>query len=147
MTEKATRRAEVSRYIDASPERVFDAWLDPEKAAQFLFVFPGGEIIRIEIDAQVGGRYTFVMKRGEQTLTHTGEYLEIDRPRRLVFSFAVLELSPNYDRVTIDFAAEGEGCRIHLANEMAAEDWEEWGKQTEEGWTAILNTLAASLEN
>ena len=147
MNEKSPCRAEVSRFIDAAPERVFDAWLDPEKAAKFLFVFPGAEITRIEIDAQVGGRYTFVMKRGEDTLTHTGAYLEIDRPRRLVFTFAVLELSPNYDRVVIDFTPEGAGCRIDLSNEMAPEDWDQWGNQTREGWTAILATLAQSLED
>ena len=27
----------ITRSLEASPERVFDAWLDPEKARKFLF--------------------------------------------------------------------------------------------------------------
>jgi uncharacterized protein YndB with AHSA1/START domain len=37
----------VTRRFDFSIERVFDAWLDPAKASQFLFVTPTGQMVRI----------------------------------------------------------------------------------------------------
>src|SRR6476661_6902429 len=54
-----------SREIAAPPGRVFDAWLDPKEAAQFLFATPGGKIVRCDIDARVGGRFLFTVRRAD----------------------------------------------------------------------------------
>jgi len=50
----------VTREIAALPERVFDAWLDPKDAAEFLFATAEGEIVRCDIDPRVGGRFFIV---------------------------------------------------------------------------------------
>ena len=34
-----------------------------------------------------------------------GEYLEIDRPRRLVFTFAMPQFSPDFNKVTVEIGA------------------------------------------
>ena len=49
MTEPVVLR--VTRHFEASPERVFDAWLDPAQVGQFLFATPGGRSVRVEVDA------------------------------------------------------------------------------------------------
>ena len=45
----------VSREFSATPERVFDAWLDPAQAKDFLFATPEGRIVRCDIDALGAG--------------------------------------------------------------------------------------------
>lgn len=146
MTKTQTVSLRVSRRFDASPERVFDAWLDPEIARKWLFHDESGKIVRAEADARVGGAFRFV-RRGEDgdDLEHVGEYLEIDRPRRLVFTFAVPALSPEYDRVTIEIVRLDRGCELTLTSEMTPAIYAEWGEQTREGWTKMLQGLAGQV--
>jgi uncharacterized protein YndB with AHSA1/START domain len=134
----------VTRGIEASPERVFDAWLDPQVARLFLFATADGEMVRAEIDPRVGGGFTFVDRRpGLGDVEHVGEYLEIDRPRRLVFSFRVPAFSPDSTQVAIDVRPEGEGSVVTLTHAGVLADHAE---QTREGWTRILAGLLPALD-
>ena len=135
----------VTRRIAASPERAFDAWLDPAVAGKFLFTTPTGQMIKVEIDAKVGGRFTFTDRRpGEPPMggdiEHVGEYLEIDRPRRLVFTFAVPAFSDQVSTVALDFAPAADGTDITLTHDGVLEAYAE---RTEAGWAGILERLNA----
>ena len=134
---------EVDRYIDSAPEAVFDAWLDPDCARRWLFATPDGVMERVEIDARVGGRFLIEERRGDQLAEHFGEYLEIDRPRRLVFSFAAIR-DAGYTKVIVTIVPEGSGSRIRIVHQMDPQ-WAEYTERTREGWTKILEGLASSL--
>jgi len=142
MTKTTTTVRATHRY-DAPPGRVFDAWLDPKVAGKFLFATPTGTMIRAETDPRVGGHFTFVDRRPDMgDVEHVGTYLEIDRPRRLVFEFAVPAYEPTRTKITLDFAPDGEGCRLTLTHEGV---FEEYVKQTEHGWGMILGSLERAL--
>jgi uncharacterized protein YndB with AHSA1/START domain len=134
----------VTRRFAASAERVFDAFLDPEKAGRFMFATATGQMVRAEVDPRVGGRYLFVDRRDGEDVEHHGEYLVIDRPRRLVFSFSVQKYSTDADRVEIDIVPLDAGCELTLTHEMKPE-WAEYAGRTEEGWTNIIEGLARTL--
>ena len=131
------------RHFDASAERVFDAWLNPDTAGKWLFATPAGTMMRVEIDARVGGRFVIVEHRNGEDVEHVGEYLEIDRPRRLVFTFAVPKYSAQYTRVSIDIALVEDGCDLTLTHEGVLS---EWLARTEQGWSKILDSLAGTLD-
>ncbi|HYE47679.1 MAG TPA: SRPBCC family protein [Caulobacter sp.] len=131
-------RLTVSHAYSASAERVFDAWLDPDKAGRFLFATPDGRMTKVEIDPVVGGRFTITEQRGEAEAEHVGRYLEIERPRRLVFEFGVPAWSPEMGRVEIDIEALAEGgCKLTLTAWVDAA----YADRTQEGWTKILAGL------
>ena len=99
----------VSHRFAAPPERVFDAWLDPKLAGRFLFATPTGQMIKAEIDPRVGGAFVFVDRRDGEDVEHVGEYLELDRPRRIVFTFGVPKFAVEFSRVTVDIVPLGAG--------------------------------------
>ena len=133
----------VSRRFDASPERVFDAWLDPARAAKFLFATPTGEIVKVEIDARVGGGFLIIDRRPEiGEAEHFGRYVEIHRPRRLVFEFATRKDMQDATRVTIEIRPVGADCDLTLTHEGV---WQDYAERTQGGWTTILGGLATAL--
>ena len=132
----------VSREFNAAPERVFDAWLDRATAGNWLFATPKGEMKVVEIDARVGGAFTFIDRRDGEDIAHTGEYVELDRPRRLTFDFRVPKFSSEATRISIDFAPSGTGCSVALVHEGVFKDF---ASRTEEGWREILEGLAKTL--
>jgi uncharacterized protein YndB with AHSA1/START domain len=143
MTDAALVSLSISRRFEASAERVFDAWLKPETAAKWLFTTPGSESHSTELDARVGGKWTIIDTREGVAYTALGEYLEIDRPRRLVFSFGMPQFSPGFNRVIVEIAPEGEGCILTLTQEnlpqMAVEG-------LTHGWNAMFDGLAGVLK-
>jgi uncharacterized protein YndB with AHSA1/START domain len=144
-TETDTARATltVTHRYGVSAERVFDAFLDPQIARRFLFATPKGEMIVCEIDPRVGGRFDLTERRPDMgDVKHVGEYLEIDRPRRLVFSFGVPQFDPAMTRVEIDIRPLGEGCELTLTHSQVAP---EWADGTKDGWTKILASLEPAL--
>ena len=134
-------QVEVVRRIAAPPERVFDAWLDPDCLGRWLFRTPDGELVRVEVDARVGGGFRIDERRGDQLAEHWGTYVEIDRPRRLAFDFGTsFEATPT--RVTVIVEPDGEGSRVTLRHEGV---WADWEDRTRQGWGMILDGLARTL--
>lgn len=138
---QATVTVQVKHRFNASAERVFDAWLDPEKARHFLFTTPTGEMVRVDIDARVGGKFLIVERRDGEDAEHTGEYLEIDRPRRLVFTFTDT-VEHNDTLVTIEIVADGAGCELTLTHERVPA---QYAGDTSHGWSGILEGLAETI--
>ena len=137
----ATVAVEISRRIAALPERVFDAWLDPDGLGRWLFATPDGVMERVEVDPRVGGRFEVDERRGDEVAKHWGIYVELDRPRRLAFDFGTsFEATPT--RVTVIIAADGDGSLLTLRHEGVWPDWEDRARQ---GWGMILDGLAATL--
>lgn len=146
MTVEKTLTISVVRRFPHAIERVFDAWLDPALAARFLFATADGEMRVVDIDARVDGSYRIIERRGEEDAEHLGEYLEIERPTRLVFTFGIDRNDPTRDRITLAFTPLAEGCELRLEHEVRAA-WAHYATATRDGWNMILGHLARALDS
>ena len=136
----------VTRRFDASPERVFDAWLVPALIGRFMFgpALRDEEVLRIELDARVGGAFSFLVRRQGTEIDHVGHYLEIDRPRRLAFTWGIAGESTDESRVTIDIAPIDGGCELSLVHVMDPR-WADFADRVRSGWTTMLDALSRTL--
>jgi len=137
-------QVQVTRHIRSSPEAVFDAWVDPASIAQWFG--PGlGEMVRIDVDARVGGRFVFTQRRGNEDVEHTGEYLVFDRPHRLAFTWSVPKHSPDVAHVGIEIRPADGGCDLRLTHELAP-NWADHAERTRAGWSMMIDRIAALVE-
>src|SRR5262245_23466449 len=110
-TPDTDRFLRMTRRLDASPERVFDALVNPETVARWMFPSPD---TTIEMDARVGGKWKIVNRRDGSDFAALGEYIAVDRPRRLVYTFAMPQFSPNSDTITIEIRPDGAASIVTL---------------------------------
>ena len=138
--------ARVTHRFKATAELVYDAWLNPDQVRAWLVdalksLGLAGDICRVEIDARVGGRFFFSDMRDGQEARHWGTYLELDRPRKIVFTWIVDESEEaNPSTVTLTIQPETEGCTATIVHEMEAQ-WIEYLSRTESGWARMLNAV------
>ena len=138
MESPPTARIRVSRHLSATPARVFDAWLDPAVTSRWLFATPDGQIVRCEVDPRPGGAFVITDRRGGDEVEHVGSYVEVDRPRRLVFTFGVPKYPSDVTRVVLTFAETAGGCDVLLEHDGVPQEWRD---QTEQGWRDLLGAL------
>src|SRR3954469_10694867 len=120
----------VTHRYNVAPDKVFDAWLNPLQAARFLFATRTGNIMHCEIEPEVGGGFTVTDRRpvadGDESFfdaQHRGTYIEIDKPKRIVFDFVVEPYTQAPTRVTLDFVPMGISvCDVVLTHDMGDSD-------------------------
>lgn len=131
----------------ATPDRVFDAWLDPDGLARWI-VGPDvrdEQVLHVHVDARVGGAFSFLVRRDGAEIDHVGTYLAIDRPRRLAFTWHVAPDVDALSRVTIEIAPRPGGCTLTLTHEIDPR-YAEYAARTEQGWTTILAAQQRMME-
>jgi uncharacterized protein YndB with AHSA1/START domain len=127
----------VRRTIAASPEELFDAWLDPEALA--IWMRPGAiRSTQAKVDARVGGHYEIVMQSESATYTTVGAYCVIDRPRHLAFTWGPGGTAGFDSLVTVDFLPQGGCTEVVLTHEKLPEDMREPHRN---GWTSGIERL------
>jgi len=136
----------VNHRFPASAEAVFDAWLDPELIGKWMFgpAVRDEQVVRTLIDPRVGGAFSFVVRRQGKEISHLGEYLTIERPHRLVFTWTTADSLPATSRVTIEILSLENQCELTLTHEIQPERLD-YAARMEESWSKMLNVLEAAL--
>jgi uncharacterized protein YndB with AHSA1/START domain len=135
----------VTRRMAAPPERVFDAWLDPERLR--VWMAPGhlpGSTARVTVDPRVGGAFRIDMIAGDgRVFEHVGTYLELDRPRRIVFTWISAGSEQRESVVRVLLTAVAGGTELRLTHTGLPS--EESARSHEEGWGELVDQLATLL--
>jgi uncharacterized protein YndB with AHSA1/START domain len=84
-----------------------------------------------------------MVERDGEAVEHVGRLLELDRPRRLVFTWTVAG-DPVGSRIVVELEAEGHGVRIHVAQELHPA-WADRAAAAAAEWGRRLDVLAVAL--
>lgn len=135
----------LSSTLEAPRDRVFRALTDPGELAKWWgphgFTMP-----EVELELRVGADYRFSMQPPEGDLFHlSGEFLEIDPPARLVYTFRWEEPTADDQEtvVTLSLDARGDATEVSLSQGPFAT--EEGLGLHRHGWTDSFERLRGLL--
>jgi uncharacterized protein YndB with AHSA1/START domain len=138
--------ARVTRRFRLPPQRVFDAWLDPQAVRVWLGAAARregmGELTEVVVDPRVGGAFRFVYRQAGRELVQAGQYLELSPPRRLVHTWDIA--LPHVERVVIQISETADGCELVLDHVMDP-GWSGETSGVTAAWASVLGAIDAAL--
>ena len=142
VTDEAAPVLVVRRYLAVPRQRVFEAWLDSESLAHWMR--PGDTThATVTVDPRVGGGFRIVMEgQTADCNEHRGEYLAIEPPALLSFTWISRATDQKPTVVTIEFHERGAGTDLVLTHRRLPPTAVEGHRK---GWTDILRVLDEAL--
>ena len=137
----------ITRVFDASRERVWQEWTQPERFADW---FGGSQsevpLSSVLMDVSRGGswRLTMFAEPGHRETQWKGEYREVVEPERLVFTLSDQPGEDAYELITVVLTDLGDGRTEMLfqqSGSLAAEVYE----RAKEGWGTFFDRVAERL--
>ena len=141
-TQQAAPVLVVRRHIAVPRQRVFEAWLDSEAMAHWM---RPGKVTHstVTVDRRVGGSFRIMMHGGEgECFDHHGEYLVIEPPSLLSFTWISKATDHKPTVVTIEFLERGTGPELVLTHRQLAPTAIEGHRG---GWTDAIRVLDETL--
>ena len=130
----------IVRSFKAAPEKVWQAFTQPEALKQWFAPGDAFTIPLAEADVRIGGRYRIVMRSPEgEEHDVSGVYREIEPNRRLVYTWAWKSTPERESLVTITMRPAGGGTELTLKHEQFFDA--EARDRHEQGWTGCLGRL------
>lgn len=135
----------VRRTVRGARAFLFSAWTEPSLFARW-FGPTNWTVERCELDSHVGGRWRAWLRRGDGGSVYVGgTYLEIDAPKRLVFTWDTDPDSHNTESlsvVTVSFSEAPNGVEIVITHRKLASDE---AVDMDAGWNNTLDAFEAFL--
>ena len=105
----ADRVAAVQRVLPAPPDVVYDEWLDPVGMLEWMCPRPA-RAVKISLQPSVGGPLRIDIEDSGSTVYVTGQFIELDRPRRLRFSWSCSAWADPSVQSEVTVILEGHGA-------------------------------------
>ncbi|MDN7246889.1 SRPBCC family protein [Planococcus shenhongbingii] len=147
----------MARRFNAKSETVFAAWTNPETMKKWLFTQESTNKVA-KSDLRIGGTWEIVDHREGVDYRATGEYVDIIKPNKLVFTFKMPQFSDTEDVIRVFISPVQEMCEMTFSQEIVVpheeiwteEDIErakvEYSTQSEEGWGQMFEGLKQLVE-
>jgi uncharacterized protein YndB with AHSA1/START domain len=128
----------VTHMIPATPEKVYDVWLDPKS--------PGGPWFGAErciLNPVVDGLFYNLVKHENRLWPHFGRFTQLERGRRIEHTWMSEATKGAESVVSITLEARGDETELTLRHSGVPDD--EIGLRHKDGWSWILSMLAQGM--
>jgi uncharacterized protein YndB with AHSA1/START domain len=133
-----TTEITVTRTIPATPEEVYDVWIDPKS--------PGGPwygASKVIVNVVVDGLFYVAISHEGKNWPHFGRFLKLDRPKVVEHTWMSEPTKGLESVVTVTLEKQGADTLVTLRHSGVPDD--EMGRQHKDGWEWVLGALADSI--
>ncbi len=139
MEENPDRTFTVARVVPAPRERVFRAWTRPAELKKWWSIGEGWKTQSAEVDLRVGGKFSLVNEPlGGGAVTVAGEFLAVEPPQKLVYTWRFPDIGPKASTITVEFKDLVAQTEVVVTHAQASQ---EMIPGAIEGWEAALAGL------
>ena len=137
----------IRRRFDATRERVWQEWVEPERFADW---FGGSDwevpLSSVSMDVRPGGswRLTMLADTGRREIHWKGEYVEVVEPERLVFTVSDQPGDELNELITVVLTDVGDGRTEMLFQQRGHLSPEQY-EGAEQGWGTFFDRVAERL--
>jgi uncharacterized protein YndB with AHSA1/START domain len=132
----------IKRNLKAPPAKIFAAWTDPAKLQKWFLPRADSEVLNLDFDVRVGGRYSITIRHGDGDHKHvSGVFREVLPNEKLSFTWAgdCGGTKGPESLVTVLIKPDGSGSLLTLIHEQIADEAARDGFN--QGWTSVLDSL------
>jgi uncharacterized protein YndB with AHSA1/START domain len=135
----------VQRIMPATPEVVFDQWVDPESLADWMCPRPV-RVVALDIEPRIGGTVRFDIDDSGMRVLITGRFLAIDRPRLLSFTWTASDwpdpTAASVVNVSFESLDDDQTLMTIEHSLLPPDTFDEY----QSGWAGVCDQLAAFLQ-
>ena len=130
----------VQRVLPAPPAEVYEQWVSAEALAGFICPAPGRA--EVAIDPRPGGALRIAMTFPEWSSVIEGEYLHLDRPHALSFSWRTPSGTDSVVSVALEPHGDGETLMTITHSRLPADTLDDY----QQGWGTVGEQLARAIK-
>ena len=130
----------INKTFSQSRERVYQAWTDPQALSQWFAPSDEFTVVVGALDVRPGGTFRVEMRHKDGNVhAASGKYLEVQKPSKLVFTWAWDMPDAEQTVITIDFREQGASTELIMVQDKFATA--ESRDKHEQGWAGCLSRL------
>jgi uncharacterized protein YndB with AHSA1/START domain len=138
-------RLDITRCFRVAPEKVWQAWTEPQALSRWFGPAEDPSVTTAEIDLRVGGHYRIAFRtRHGDTHEVSGFYQVVEPFRLLVFTWAWKSTPERVSRVSIELERVDGGTEMHFVHDRFFD--EQARINHERGWLAFFENLGHLLQ-
>jgi uncharacterized protein YndB with AHSA1/START domain len=134
--------ARVERVLPAPPSDAYDAWLQEDALRDFICPAPG-RAAGVSVDPRIGGHVRFLMAFADHEVEVTGEYIALERPSHISFTWRCSDTGDLESIVTVAFAPHGNGETLMTITH--SKQPAQLVEKHRAGWSSVADRLQASI--
>ncbi|GJM11909.1 MAG: hypothetical protein DHS20C12_03120 [Pseudohongiella sp.] len=137
----------LSRTVAAPAEKIFDRWLIPTFVGSWMFGSHIGneKVVDLQNEVRPGGSYSYHIERNGKEFLHDGEYIKIDRPKKLSFSWReATKKSANRSTINLSLDTQDGKTKLRLSMQVD-QSLELYADEIKKQWSERLKKLTAQV--